>query len=144
MRISLEWSLEAIYLSIHQFELIHNKIVEKNNRINSLLRKFSYFCWLWQFCPSINLVFRLTYTQFKMYSRLKTHILTKSINFSEKKLKNRKYIFHKRDKKIMKHFSEKKIKCDLRRPWETSAHTKTFFGNFFSLTILLFFYFAIF
>ena len=43
----------------------------------------------------------------------------------------RKYIYHKRDKKVMKDFAGKKFNCVWRRPWETSKQTKTFLGNVF-------------
>ena len=48
----------------------------------------------------------LSYTQFKMYSTLKTHILTKSTNFYEKNPEMIKNIFFISVKKMIKPFSE--------------------------------------
>ena len=55
----------------------------------------------------------LQYTQFKMYSSLKTHILTKSTNFlREKNLEMKEYIFLLGGrKKIIKHFAKKVFVC---------------------------------
>ena len=73
----------------------------------------------------------LCYTQFKMYITLKTHILTKSTNFCEKNLEIMKIIFLISMKKNNKTFCRNKFLCVLRSPWETSEHTKTFFGQIF-------------
>ena len=58
----------------------------------------------------------LCYTQFKIYSTLKTHILIKSINFCEKSFKQSKRTFKSVKKKIIKHNCQKKFFVCLEEP----------------------------
>ena len=96
-----------------------------------------YFCWLWCFCPSKNVVFylhqekALCYAQFKLLSFFFFLYVNQINKFLWIKYSNdKKENFHKRSKKI-KHLAEKSLSVFRGLTCETSEYTKTFFRNMF-------------
>ena len=94
----------------HQFALIIYKQFKNKNEINIYINKslrnffwktFPKFVAFGIYCMSKKHIFDLhqrkvlCYTQFKMYSTLETHILTKSTNCCEKNLEMIESIFSK-------------------------------------------------